>query len=170
MNVGHRRLGRMLASRLAAFAVLWWVLVDGAAGSWVVGAPAVLFAAVVSTVLMPAAPLAWFGLLRFLPFFFTRSLLGGADTARRALDPRLPLAPALVEYRTHLPPGLPRVTLVNTIALLPGTLVAEIRADLLKVHVLDGRTDVTSVLETVEQAVARVFGLAADPNERNGKR
>ena len=53
---------------------------------------------------------------------------GGADVARRAFHPRLPVAPQLIDYPFRLPPGLPRVILVNTVRLLPGAPSAELKA------------------------------------------
>jgi multicomponent Na+:H+ antiporter subunit E len=84
-------------------------------------------------------------------------LRGGADVAWRALDPKIPIFPDVVDYPLRLPPGLPRVFSVNTASLLPGTLTVELNADRLRVHVLDARKQVLSELMAVEQSVARVF-------------
>ena len=53
-------------------------------------------------------------------------LKGGVYVAWRAFDPRMPITPELIEYPLRLPPGLPRVILVNMVSLLPGTLSAEL--------------------------------------------
>ena len=145
------------------FALMWWVLTDGAMDSWLVGAPVVLFATLVSVALLP--PFSWSltGIARFVPFFLWRSLYGGVDVAMRALHPRLPISPGMVNYRWRLPPGLPRVAMANTVSLLPGTLSVELDEECLRVHVLDGRKDFLSELETVEQRVAAVFGASLPP-------
>ncbi|MDZ7750078.1 MAG: Na+/H+ antiporter subunit E [Gammaproteobacteria bacterium] len=147
-----------VAARSVPFAIIWWALTAGAPASWWVGAPAVLLAAVASAALMPPVPLVWRELLTFVPFFLKRSLLGGFDVARRALTPRLPIAPAIIDYPLRLPAGLARVMLANTISLLPGTLGAGMDGDRLKVHVLDGRQDSMREIADVEQAIARLFG------------
>ena len=146
------------------FALMWWVLTDGAMDSWLVGAPVVLFATLVSVVLLP--PFSWSltGIVRFVPFFLSRSLYGGVDVARRALHPRLPISPGMVNYRWRLPPGLPRVFMANTVSLLPGTLSAELDEECLRVHVLDERKDFLSELEKIEQRVAAVFGASLPPS------
>ncbi len=149
----------IIASRTLLFSLIWWILTDGAALSWWVGVPAVVLAVVVSVALIPSAPLVNYQLLRFVPFFFTRSLMGGADVAWRAFHPRMPIAPDLVEYTLRLPPGLPRVVMANTVSLLPGTLSAELNQRVLKVHVLDRTTDFVAELEAVEQGVGRMFGV-----------
>jgi len=142
------------------FAFVWWILVGGEIASWWIGVPAVLLAATASVALLPPVTLVWNELFRFVPFFFVRSLLGGADVAWRALHPSMPIAPHLIEYPIQLPSGLPCVFMANTVSLLPGTLSAELASNCLKVHVLNGRKDVLSELETVEQRVAALFGIA----------
>lgn len=146
--------------RAVLFALLWWMLTGGATGAWAVGTPVVLLAALASVLLLP--PVAWSlgGIARFVPFFLWRSLCGGVDVARRALHPRLPISPGLFCYPWRLPPGLPRVFMANTVSLLPGTLSAELGANGLQVHVLNGRKDLSSELEKVEQSVAAVFGIS----------
>jgi multicomponent Na+:H+ antiporter subunit E len=140
------------------FSLVWWILTDGAASSWGIGVPAVLLAVTASIALVPPAHVVWYELLRFVPFFLVRSLIGGVDVAWRAFHPGMRIAPDLIEYPLRLPPGLPRVFMVNTVSLLPGSLSAELGADYLKVHVLDGRKDFLPELEALEQRVARVFG------------
>lgn len=145
-------------SRGVLFSLIWWILTDGAVSSWWIGVPAVFLTLIASTVLVPPASLVWYELLGFLPLFLVRSLVGGTDVAWRAFHPGLPLAPDVITYPLRLPPGLPRVFMVNTVSLLPGTLSADLGANCLTVHVLDARKDVFSELLAVERSVARVFG------------
>jgi multicomponent Na+:H+ antiporter subunit E len=71
----------------------------------------------------------------------------------------MPIAPDIIEFPLRLPPGLARVFMVNTVSLLPGTMSTEIGENCLMVHVLDGRKELFSELEEVEQGVARMFGI-----------
>lgn len=151
--------------RAVAFALVWWMLTTGAEESWLVGVPMVLIATLVSMVLLPVFPWSPSGAALFVPFFVWRSLYGGVDVAWRAFHPSLPIAPGLIEYPLRLSPGLPRVFMVNTVSLLPGTLSAELRADCLRVHVLDTRNNVLSELMVVEQAVARMFATPLENSE-----
>ena len=157
----HLRTGWL---RAVLFALLWWILTDGAMGSWLVGVPVVLFATLVSVVLLP--PFSWSltGIARFVPFFLWHSLRGGVDVARRALHPRLPISPGLFDYRFRLPPGLPRVFMANTVSLLPGTLSAELDEEHLRVHVLDETRAFAEELKVLETQVAGVFGLVLAGN------
>ncbi len=146
--------------RATLFAVLWWVLTDGAVRSWWIGVPAVLMATVASAALIPPEPLVGRELLRFIPFFLLHSVLGGVDVAWRAFHPDMPIAPDLIAYPLRLPPGLPQVFMANTVSLLPGTLSVALDRGVLQVHVLDRRRDVLAELEAVEHKVARVFGIS----------
>ena len=69
---------------------IWWVLVDGDNGSWLIGAPAVALAVAVGVLAGHRAPTRWqlSGWLRFLPFFVGKSLLGAFDVARRVYHHR----------------------------------------------------------------------------------
>lgn len=146
--------------RAVLFALLWWILTDGATDSWSVGVPVVLFATLASVALLP--PFSWslVGIVRFVPFFFWRSLYGGVDVARRALHPRLPISPDMYEHRWRLPPGLPRVFMANAVSLLPGTLSAEMDEECLRIHVLYETRTFAEDLSVLEKKVAGVFGLA----------
>lgn len=144
--------------RVVIFALLWWMLTAGAVESWLVGVPVVLIATLVSMLLVPASPWSPIGVACFVPFFVWHSLRGGVDVAWRAFHPRLPIAPGFIEYPLCLAPGLPRVFMLNTVTLLPGTLSVALGADCLTVHVLDTRKSVLSELMRVEQVVARMFG------------
>lgn len=148
------------------FALVWWILVAGEIASWWIGVPAVLLAAAASFALLSPVTLVWYELFRFVPFFLIRSLLGGVDVAWRALRPSMPIAPHLIEYPIRLPSGLPRVFMANTVSLLPGTLSTELGPGCLIVHVLNGRKDVLSELETLEQRVAALFGTSLPARSR----
>lgn len=152
-----------LCGRLLGFALLWMVLTGGAADSWSAGGLAVATAALASLALRPERP--WRvrlgGALRFVPFFVRQSLRGGLDVTRRAFSPALPLDPVLVEHSLRLPPGTARLFLLNTVSLLPGTLSADLRGDLLLVHGLDASLPLVEDLRRLETLVAELFGEKA---------
>ena len=146
--------------RTLVFALLWWILTQGAVNSWLVGAPVVVLAVLASGWLLPTISWSLPGIVGFVPFFLWRSLYGGVDVARRALHPKLPISPVLFDYRWRLPPGLPRVFMANTVSLLPGTLSAELDKEHLRVHVLDQGGDFITELSAIEERVASLFGLS----------
>jgi len=146
--------------RAVAFTFMWWMLTAGSVNSWLVGAPVVLVATLISMVLVPPFSCSVVGSVRFVPFFIWHSLRGGADVAWRAFHPKMPIAPGLVEFPLRLPPGMSRVFMVNTVSLLPGTLSVELGANRLKVHVLDTRKNVLSELIRLEQIIAKMFNTS----------
>ena len=66
----------------------------------------------------------------------------------------------MLDLPIALPPGSARVMLVNTLALLPGTLSVRIEGDRLRLHVLDRRLPIVEELRAVEAAIARIQGPA----------
>jgi multicomponent Na+:H+ antiporter subunit E len=151
-----------VVSRALLFSLLWWALTDGTAGSWWIGAPTVAGAVIISVTLVPPLGLVWREVMGFVPFFLWHSLKGGVDVAWRAFLPRMPITTELIEYPLGLPSGLPRVILVNTVSLLPGTLSAKLGGQVLKVHALDSLGDLLAELEALEQRVGCMFRSASD--------
>jgi multicomponent Na+:H+ antiporter subunit E len=91
-------------------------------------------------------------------FFLIESLRAGVDVARRAIAPgRLNLRPAIVEFRTQLPPGAPRLLLLHAISILPGTLTVEWDGAVLRVHVLDVHGPAMEELFHLESHVGSVL-------------
>ena len=157
-----QRIVRAVLGRGALFAGLWWVLAGGRADSWGVGGVSVILALATSLVLMPPgkgsfSPL---GFAAFVGFFLVHSVKGGFQVAAMALRPQLDLAPAMLDLPIALPPGPARVMLVNTLALLPGSLSVRIEGDRLRLHVLDRRLPIVEELRAVEAAIARIQGSA----------
>jgi multicomponent Na+:H+ antiporter subunit E len=145
-----------LLVRFALGAALWSLLTGGASSSWVVGVPAIGGAVAASFALSPVGGVAAHPVAigRFLSFFFRMSLLGAVDVAARVLRPRMRLRPAVIEYRSDLGAGPARAVFIGTVNLLPGTLVTDVRADTLRVHVLDREMAVTEELRRLETLLA----------------
>lgn len=78
-------------------------------------------------------------LLQLVPHFVYESVLAGVDVARRALDPKLPLNPGLVNCPVGFPPGFARNTFATIMSLLPGSVSVGDGADdrVLVYHCLD---------------------------------
>lgn len=161
-------LRRLPLPRLFAFALIWWLISEGATASWSIGVPAVLIATFISARLLPPQPLTLSGLLRFTGYFLIHSLLGAVDVARRAFQPSRPLDPAVIDYPLQLEPGLARVWMINAISLLPGTLSADLDNDCLRVHVLDAGQDTHAELVVLERHVAALFGQQLPAPQETG--
>jgi multicomponent Na+:H+ antiporter subunit E len=151
------------AAWLLPLALAWWALAEGRPGSWSVGVPVVVLAAVVAAWAVPwprrwARPAA---LLRFAVWFLRESVKGGVDVARRALSPAMPLSPGFAEVRTRLPEGGARVLFADTMSLLPGTLTIDLVEDRVLVHALDAGPSLQAGAGDVERRVADLLGLPA---------
>lgn len=153
--------------RAPIFLFIWWAITDGDPVSWWIGLPTVALAAIISHYLIPKTNINWYELFKFIAYFCSRSLVGGIDVARRALHPKLPIVPALIEYPVRLPTGIPQVLFINTISLLPGTLIADSHRDALKVHVLDETSEFIEEIRTLEQSIAKIFVVTLNEMENN---
>ncbi len=96
-----------------------------------------------------------------LPWFMVRLtweiIKANYDVAKIVLDPRLPIDPRIVEYRTCLPDDLPRTVFSDSITLTPGTVTVDLEGDLLMVHCLCPRHE--RELARLEKMVAWLFGM-----------
>lgn len=154
-------LGRSLLVRTLAVGILGWAFVEGEVGNPVLAGAAVLGGVLVSLATLPRGRWCWrlAGLARFLPFFLEESLRGGADVAARAFHPRLPVLPGTIDYALRLPEGPARVFFVTVLNLLPGTLSAGLRGDVLRVHLLHRGLPARGRIEALETHVADLFGI-----------
>lgn len=153
---------RQAVERAVGFFALWAVLSGGVA-DLLPGIVTALAVAWISLRLLPAgrnrtAPLA---LLKFALRFLGQSVLAGADVARRALDPALPLQPGFVSYPVGLPPGAARNLFTSLMSLLPGTVPVGIDGGgALVIHCLDTGQEVAVQLAAEEALFARLIGAA----------
>lgn len=154
---------------LAIVLTLLWVALSGAR-DWAFGVAAIAAALIVSQALapLPAMHISPAGLVRFVAFFIHGSMLGGADVARRALSPRMPLEVHAHWHAFAVPPGPPRAVLIGVISLLPGTLSVRLQGSALLVHSIAGDSGAT--IREVEQRVAGLFGLESRVHERGSGR
>ncbi|WP_026278682.1 MULTISPECIES: Na+/H+ antiporter subunit E [unclassified Thioalkalivibrio] len=158
---------RRAAWTVLAAAVLWWILAGLDSLLEPLALLAVVLAGAASLVLPTGRPLAIRP--RAIPgltaYFVRASFLGGIDIARRALDPRLPIAPDFIEYRADLPHGPPLTLFMAVLSLLPGTLSVRLEGRLLTVHVLDRHSDPESALRDLEKRIHAAF---EDPRQESG--
>ncbi|MCG5500221.1 Na+/H+ antiporter subunit E [Ectothiorhodospira lacustris] len=146
---------------LSACLALWWILTDGDPGGWVIGVPVALLAAASVFTLPPGRRyrLSLRGLVVFMGFFLWQSFVGGLDVSRRALSPRMPLAPGFIDYPVRLPPGPALTFFMNVIGLLPGTLSVGLHQRRIQLHVLDVGMPLHPSLRRLENRVAALFSL-----------
>jgi multicomponent Na+:H+ antiporter subunit E len=147
--------------RGVGFLCLWLVIFGIDPAAVLVGALTAAAATWTSLRLLPpgAARLRPLALARFALRFFGQSVVAGADVARRALDPRLPLRPGFARCRTRLAPGPARDAFCTIASLLPGTLpVGSDPSGALRVHCLDLGQDVPAQMAEEEAAFVAALG------------
>jgi multicomponent Na+:H+ antiporter subunit E len=147
------------AVRLLIFALLWQIVNPGDPQSWILGAPFVLAAALLSRQLQGKRikGIRWLALVFFAVYFVRKSFAGGFDVACRVLHPRLNVAPGLVHFDTSLPEGLSRTLFIDVISLLPGTVSAGMEEDRIVVHAIDVNAGLESSLRDLERRVGNLF-------------
>ena len=151
---------RTLGIRVLSFAGLWWVLTEGRFDSWPLGSIAVVAATWASLRWLPPGEfgIRLSGLPGFVRFFLWNSVRGGVQVAAMALRGRTALTPTLIEFPVVLPAGGPRVLLINSLSLMPGTVGVEMDDVSLRLHVLDKRLPIVSEARALEAVIARLFG------------
>jgi multicomponent Na+:H+ antiporter subunit E len=164
MSAGRRALD--VGLRAALLTLLWWVLVEGEMHGPALAIASVAMALGASLVLVPRVRwrLPVGAIATFIPYFLWQSVRGGLDVARRAIHPRLPISPRLVEYEPGLRTPSSRALFAGIVSLLPGTLSVDLpEAGPLRMHVLDGAGYEPRSLARLERLVA---GLLEPPPPR----
>jgi multicomponent Na+:H+ antiporter subunit E len=154
--------------RFGAYLALWIILIGFSVTNFAVGLPAAALATWISVLLLPmgdrqVSATALARLAMRLPW---QSLVAGADVARRALDPRMPLQPGFITYATGLESGPRRNAFRALLSLQPGTLPgsADESGDVL-IHCLDTSQPVATQLSIEEERFAQVSrGVRRSPS------
>lgn len=149
------------------FGLLWLILTGGSLEEPVIALMVIGLAAAGSLWVWPSTrrKVLYLEVLRFMPYFIRQSVGGGWDVARRALHPRLPLAPGLILFPLRLEHDTGRVFLALVTSLFPGTASVKLEGNTLCVHVLDRHMAIPERLRDLEERVARVYGEKPGPSE-----
>jgi multicomponent Na+:H+ antiporter subunit E len=139
--------------RFAAYLALWIILIGFDLVDLAVGFVTAACATWTSVRLLPVTDrqISLTALARFAVRQAWQSLVAGADVARRALDPRLPLQPGFITYATGLAEGPSRNAFRALTCLQPGTLPVGVdRSGDLVIHCLDTSQAVAAQLRAEE--------------------
>ncbi|WP_111642308.1 Na+/H+ antiporter subunit E [Marinimicrobium alkaliphilum] len=140
------------------FYTLLWVLLTGARG-WGFALVLVPAASAVSVALGSSLPpLRWHRLPVFIGWYLRALWAGGWDVARRALHPRLPLAPDWVSYTCTCANPRVRLWLSALVGLLPGTFATHYDGEHLYIHVLDHTQPWAALVRQLEAQLAQLLG------------
>jgi len=93
----------------------------------------------------------------YLPWILYQIILANVDVAKRVLDPKMPIDPGMITFKSVLKTDLSRTTLANSITLTPGTVTIDIDDDTFLIHAI-AKEPADDLLEgTMEKKVAHVF-------------
>lgn len=149
----------LLSAALGFFAwlALWAVLSD--AEAWTFGVPVAAIASMAGYRLrLRCGALRLQVLPVFLGFFLRELFSGGWDVARRALLPRLPIAPGWQTFTLATCDPRARLLLSAMVGLLPGTLSSHHDGRVLHVHALDQHQDWRRTVARLETLLSRLLG------------
>jgi len=76
----------------------------------------------------------FFGLIKYLLYFFYALLKANFDLAKRVLSPDMKIYPDMVEIETTMQSDLGKLFLANSITLTPGTLTVDVYDNHMLVH------------------------------------
>jgi len=108
-------------------------------------------------------PRALYHFIAFSGTFLVELARANLNMMAYVYSPRIDIKPGIVKVRTRLQTPLGRLALANSIALTPGSLVMDIRDDILFIHWLDVQTtDIDAATEALvapfERHLEKVFG------------
>ncbi len=154
-----------ILGRGATYLVVWMVIAGGDAADVVPGLGAAALATWASLRLMPPDPagggVRWLAALGLFARFVRVSVLAGLDVARRALAPRVRLAPGYVHYRPRLPPSDARSLFQAMTSQMPGTVPSGTEpSGAIAYHCLDVSQPVAEQLAEEESRLLDALGGA----------
>ncbi len=103
----------------------------------------------------PPLPLA--RLVLYWPWLFWEIVKSNLNITKIILDPKLPINPRLIQYRTNLGSNPAVVLLGNSITLTPGTVTIEVSSSELEIHALDDLSSNGLESRTMERKIAEAF-------------
>ena len=102
-------------------------------------------------------------LLRYLPWLLKEVAAANLQVVRVVLDPRLPVAPALIRVRAPFTGDVALTTLANSITLTPGTVTLDVEGSDLIVHALTASAAAGLEHGDLAARIERVFGDGRTP-------
>jgi len=102
-------------------------------------------------------------IVKYLLIFVVELVKSNIDVALRVLNPKMPINPEIVAFKTSLKSEMGRLILANTITLTPGTLTVDVIEDTYYIHWLNSETtDPKQAAEAIagkfEPILKEIFG------------
>ncbi|MEA3287275.1 MAG: Na+/H+ antiporter subunit E [Candidatus Marinimicrobia bacterium] len=93
-------------------------------------------------------------IVKYLLVFLVELIKSNIDVALRVINPKMPINPEIVEFKTKLKSEMGRLILANTITLTPGTLTVDVIDNTFYIHWLNSES---TDPEEARQAIAGKF-------------
>ena len=101
--------------------------------------------------------------LLYIPWLIWQIVLASLQVARVVLDPKMPVDPSLVKFKSRYPNDLARVFLANSITLTPGTITLELNDGEYIVHALMDASASGIIDDSMPRKVAGLFYRSPEP-------
>ncbi len=99
-----------------------------------------------------------FYIVKYLIVFFIALVKANFDVAWRVINPKLPINPGIVTYKTNLKSDTAKMFLANSITLTPGTLTVDVIDDKLYIHWIDVKsTDPETIYKEIGAAFEEIL-------------
>jgi multicomponent Na+:H+ antiporter subunit E len=95
--------------------------------------------------------------LFYVPWLIWQIVVASLQVAAVVLNPRMPIDPALLRFKTELPNTSAKVILGNSITLTPGTITVQIKGDEFLVHALMEASSSGIVDDSLPGEVAKLY-------------
>jgi multicomponent Na+:H+ antiporter subunit E len=111
------------------------------------------------------AAVPWYRIAPFVLWMVRQIAIANWQVVRVIFDPRLPIKPALVRFRTTLTTDLGKTIFANSITLTPGTITVRAHDGEFVVHALVADESIIAGLRTMERQVhAALPGIEPPPS------
>lgn len=101
--------------------------------------------------------------LAYLPWLLSRIVLANVQVASIVLNPRMPVAPAFLQFRTRLQRTFAQVIVANSITLTPGTITVSLKDGRYIVHALAPSTAGDILEAKIQNKVGAIFLEEREP-------
>lgn len=95
--------------------------------------------------------------IAYVPWLIHQIIMANIHVASLVLNPRMPIDPQILTFRTKLETDVSSVTLANSITLTPGTITIDIREGVFYVHALSQKVADDLNAGEMEDRVAHIF-------------
>ena len=95
--------------------------------------------------------------LFYIPWLIWQIVVASLQVAAVVLNPKMPIDPALLRFKTKLPNTSAKVILGNSITLTPGTITVQIKGDEFLVHALMYKSYTGITEDALPKEVAKLY-------------